>query len=174
MRWIGFIRNVMIGRAGLHREILLDACRTAGGEDPMSYLATGNLAFTAEDLATVLRPLEAAIAGVVGRPTPVMVRELPWLVGLIERAPLSAYDDSWQTEISFLAHDAAPLGDLPAQLGGTALIRIGPRELGTARPRDKPRAPHANPLLEKLSGQRGSARAWSTLARIAEREQARR
>ena len=174
MRWIGFVRNVMIGRAGLHREVLLDACRAAGGADPLSYLATGNLAFTAEDLQDVLRPLERAITGVVGRSTPVMVRELPWLVDLIERAPLSAYDDSWQLEISFLAHDAAPLGDLPAQVGGTDLIPIGPRELGTARPRDEPRAPHANPLLEKLSGQRGSARAWSTLAQIAEREQARR
>ncbi len=174
MRWIGFVRNVMIGRAGLHREVLLDACRAAGGQDPVSYLATGNLAFTADDLPVVLLPLQQAITDVVGRPTPVMVRDLPWLVDLVDRAPLSSYDDNWQIELAFLAHDAEPLGPIPEVIGGTELVPVGPRELGTAKPRDDPRAPHANPLLERLSGQRGSARAWSTLARIAQREQARR
>ncbi len=174
MRWIGFIRNVMIGRQGLHREVLLDACLAAGGADPVSYLATGNLAFTTDDLTGFLRPLEEAITAVVGRPTPVMVRDLPWLRDLVERAPLASYDDKWQVEVAFLAHDAQPVASVPTHVRGTGLIPLGPRELATARPRDDPRAPHANPLLEQLSGQPSSARAWSTLARIAQREQARR
>jgi hypothetical protein len=43
VRWLGLIRNVMVGREGLHRAVLLDLAARAGGADVRSFLTTGNV-----------------------------------------------------------------------------------------------------------------------------------
>ncbi len=48
-RWAGFVRNVMVGRQGLTRLVLLGAVADAGGASPVSYLSTGNVTFDADD-----------------------------------------------------------------------------------------------------------------------------
>src|SRR5215213_6116819 len=49
MRWVAFVRNVMVGREGLRREVLIDLAREAVGTNVTSHLSTGNLTFTADD-----------------------------------------------------------------------------------------------------------------------------
>ena len=46
-RRVAFIRAIMIGREGLHREVVLDLFREAGAIQPRNHLATGNVSFTA-------------------------------------------------------------------------------------------------------------------------------
>jgi hypothetical protein len=46
-RFVGFVRNVMVGRNGLSAEVLLELVAKAGGHEPRSHLATGNLTFSA-------------------------------------------------------------------------------------------------------------------------------
>ena len=46
-RQAAFVRNVMIGREGLHRQVLLDVVERAGGRAPRSYISTGNVTFDA-------------------------------------------------------------------------------------------------------------------------------
>ena len=76
MRYVGLVRNVMLGRQGLDREILLRLVAVAGGRDVASHLATGNLTFDAAPgrLDDVVRRLEDGIAGAIGHREPVVVR----------------------------------------------------------------------------------------------------
>src|SRR5687768_1554076 len=45
MRYVGLVRNVMLGREGLHRYVLLRLVDAAGGRSAASHLTTGNLTF---------------------------------------------------------------------------------------------------------------------------------
>ena len=76
MRYVGLVRNVMQGREGLHRDVLLRLLDEAGGRSGASHLTTGNLTFDAAParLDAVVRRLEDGIAGVIGRRVPVIVR----------------------------------------------------------------------------------------------------
>lgn len=90
--YVGFVRAVMIGRDGLHRQVLLDIVERAGGADAASYLTTGNISFTAtpDRLDGIVAGIERGIERVVERPTPVFVRPLDHLVDLLERRPFDA------------------------------------------------------------------------------------
>lgn len=175
-RWVGLVRNVMLGREGLHRDVLLELVAAAGGAEPRSYLTTGNVTFAAEAVAVtdVVAEVEASLATVIGRGEIVAVRSRSWLRELAERDPFRAYDAArWNLEAAFLPAYAPPLADV--HLEGTAstrVVEVGPRELLVARLVDGPRGPHANPLLERLSGARATSRGWSTLLRLAQDRQA--
>ena len=55
-RFAGFVRNVMVGRNGLSAEVLRELVVQAGGHEPRSHLATGNLTFSASpELQEVIR-----------------------------------------------------------------------------------------------------------------------
>jgi uncharacterized protein (DUF1697 family) len=169
MRWAGFIRNVMIGREGLHRDVLLRLLDEAGGRDGASHLATGNVTFiaTTRDVRGVVRRLEDGIATVIGRPEPVITRRLDWVQQFVASEPFAAYDDKvWELLVALLPLDAAPLA--PALLEGageTVIVDVADHELVGARPRDR-HAPHVNVLAEKASGVRCTSRGWSTLVRL--------
>jgi hypothetical protein len=45
MRYAGPVRNVMPGREGLHRDVLLGPADATGGRSAESHLTTGNLTF---------------------------------------------------------------------------------------------------------------------------------
>ena len=170
MRWVGLVRNVMLGREGLHREVLLGLTRDAGGTDPRSFLTTGNVTFTAEpdQLADVVDTLETAIAGVLGRREVVVVRSMDWLGDLVAADPFRGYErDAFELEVCFVPHTAPPLvaTDLPDSRP-TGLVEVRDHELLTARPHSRASLPHGNRLLERATGQPATARAWSTLQRI--------
>jgi uncharacterized protein (DUF1697 family) len=168
---VGLVRNVMLGREGLHRSVLVDLVTTAGGSDVASYLTTGNVTFSADVGAVtgIVGRLQDSLAAVIGREEIVAVRSRAWLRELVARAPFAAYDAaSWYQEVAFLPASATPLPDLPIGVtGSTVVVEVGARELLTARPVSGPRGPHANPLIERLSGARATSRGWSTVIRLA-------
>ena len=171
MRWVAFVRNVMVGREGLEREVLLEIAREAGGTDVRSHLTTGNLTFTAEDVHpdVLASRLEAGVRGVLGRDEIVAIRSFPWLLSLLDNDPFAGLDATqWGFEVAFLRHDAPPLD--PARLEDaqrTVLAHLQDRELFAARPPVGGRRPHVNRLLERATGSRATSRGWSTLQRIA-------
>jgi uncharacterized protein (DUF1697 family) len=173
MRWVGFVRNVMLGREGLHRDVLLDIVEAAGGTDVRNHLTTGNVTFAAPPAraGAIGRRAEAGIATVLGRQEPVILRELAWLQALVEDDPFEAYrDGQWELEVGFLPLDVAPLD--PAQLRNpepTVVLRVGQREVFTARPREGRHRPHVVPLLQEATGSKATSRAWSTLEKIVAR-----
>ncbi len=68
----------MVGREGLHREVILDAFLQAGAADPASHLATGNVSFDADpaDIPALTQRAGAGLGAVVGRKIEVFVRSV--------------------------------------------------------------------------------------------------
>ena len=66
-RYVAFVRNIMVGRNGLTADVLRQFVTGAGGRQPRSHLATGNLAFTAspDSLVEFRQLVEASIASVM-------------------------------------------------------------------------------------------------------------
>ncbi len=161
----------MLGREGLHRDVLLEVVTAAGGHQPQSYLTTGNVTFAAHSDAVldVVNQLESSVADVLGRHEMIAVRSREWLRALVERDPFGAYDEqAWHQEAAFLSASAQPLvqPSIP-KTGSTVVVELGSRELLTVRPVGGPRGPHANPLLERLTGAPATSRGWRTLRRLA-------
>jgi len=172
VRWVGLVRNVMVGRDGLHRAALLDAVEQAGGADARSYITTGNVTFDADeaDVDDVTLRLEAAISDVVQRPTMVAVRSLAWVRDLVAQDVFAGYDRAaWELEVSFLRPGAPPLdpATVPASYR-TEVVAAWDWGLATARPPDGTQRPHVNRLLERANGLPATARGWGTLVRLAE------
>jgi uncharacterized protein (DUF1697 family) len=171
MRWVGFVRNVMLGRDGLHRARLLESVADAGGSRVRSYLTTGNVTFDADpgDVDALSRRWEVELSRVVSRPTMVAIREHQWLRDFVTNDFFSGFeDDEWEFEVAFLRHSAAPVDPYAVpESRRTSLVAICERELATVRPRTGPARPHVNTLLERASGQPATARGWTTLCRIA-------
>ena len=170
MLWLGLVRNVMLGREGLSRAVLLDLVTAAGGGDARSHLGTGNITFAADPEAVggVVTRLEDGIARVIGRRETVAVRSLTWLRELVAVDRFASVDGEWETEVAFLRHDASPVD--AARLGDprrTVLVEVREREVLSARPRSGGARPHVNRLVEQATGQPATARGWSTLVRIA-------
>jgi uncharacterized protein (DUF1697 family) len=112
MRYVGLVRTVMLGREGLHRDVLLRLLAEAGGRSAASHLATGNVTFDAApaQLDAVVRRLEDGIAGVIGRREPVIVREAAWFRDLVEADPFAAHPgDRWELAVAFLSQHATPI-----------------------------------------------------------------
>jgi uncharacterized protein (DUF1697 family) len=172
MRWVGLVRNVMLGRDGLDRALLLELAARAGGSGVRSYLTTGNLTFDAapQEIDGLCRRLEADISEVVSRPTMVAVRAHAWLCDLVSHDIFARVEeDEWECEVAFLRHDAPPID--PGSIPGTRrtrLVATYDRELATARPRSGSARPHVTRLLERAAGQPATARGLSTLGRIAD------
>ncbi|HET7736760.1 MAG TPA: DUF1697 domain-containing protein [Nocardioidaceae bacterium] len=168
MRWVGLVRNVMLGREGLHREVLLDGFRAAGATDVRNHLTTGNVTFSADEAEAVGLQAEAAIAEVIGRHEPVILRDLAWLQDFLDDNPFGPYvEGGRELEVGFLplhvdVLDASALPDPEP----TIVVHVGEREVATARPRQGNRRPHVVPLLETFTGVKATARSLSTLEKI--------
>ena len=169
---MALIRNVMVGRDGLHRAALLDAVERAGGADARSYITTGNVTFDAGESSVedVTVRLEQAVSQIVERPTMVAVRSLDWVRDLVAEDVFAGYDPgAWELEVSFLRPGAPPLdrGAVPASYR-THVVTAWDWGLATARPPDGAQRPHVNRLLERATGLPATARGWGTLVRLAE------
>jgi uncharacterized protein (DUF1697 family) len=173
MRWVGFVRNVMLGREGLHRETLLGILESAGGADVRNHFTTGNVTFAAPPrrAGAIGRRAEAGIAAVIGRHEPVILRRVDWLQDLVEHDPFQPYrDGEWELEVGLLPLEVAPLD--PALLpdpAPTIVVRVGEREVFTARPRDGRHRRHVVPMLQSATGSKVTSRGWSTLEKVAAR-----
>lgn len=161
----------MLGRKGLHRDVLLRLVAESGGADARSVLTTGNLVFTTPEagLNDAIVRMEQAIARVVGREEPVIVRGMEWLLDFVSHDPFTTEQTAHdECEVAFLSHKLPPLDPraIPPS-GRTKIIAVQARELVAARPRSGGNRPHVNTLLERATGSLATARAWATLVRIA-------
>jgi uncharacterized protein (DUF1697 family) len=173
MRYAAFVRAVMVGRDGLHREALLDAFEHAGARRARSYISTGNVTFDAppRSVPTIARRVEAAVEVVVGRRTEVYVRSIPHLEDLLAAEPYdrSPVPDTVEREVSFLYEpiDVFPL-DLPIVSSGghLTIVHATPDEVFCAGRQVDGRRRGAGGFVERILGQRVTTRAWATVQRI--------
>jgi uncharacterized protein (DUF1697 family) len=170
-RRIAFVRAVMIGREGLHRDVLLDLFRQSGAIDPRNHLTTGNVSFNARaaDIGPIVGQVEAGIQRVVGRPTPVFVRALDHLVGLVERDPFRAAPFAAEQREVVILPPRAPEPTLPIESpsGGLSVFATNGTELFAVSRGVDGRAPEAaGGLVQRVLGIGVTVRAWSTIEKI--------
>jgi uncharacterized protein (DUF1697 family) len=174
-RYVGFVRNVMIGREGLHRTVLLEAVESAGGADPVSYISTGNVTF---DLAPAkLRrfraDLEDRIAAVIGRTEPVFIRSFAELAHLHARNPFEPppFADVHDRVVTFCADPVEGVLELPSTTdrGDVVMFAAAGREVFTVTRLVDGRTGGPGGIIEQLIGARVTTRAWSTVDRIVAR-----
>ena len=170
MRFVGLVRNVMLGREGLHRNVLLGLLDAAGGRNGVSRLTTGNLVFDAApaQLDAVVQRLEAGIAAVIGRREPVVVRKAAWLSDFVAGDPFAGFPlDRWELAVAFLPLRTTPLDPAAVpRIDGLEAVAVRPHELLMAGRRDV-RRPGATFLLPRPWRDEATTRAWSTVQRLA-------
>lgn len=88
-RHVAFIRNVMIGRAALHRDVLIRICLDAGAIDPRSHLATGDVSFDWDEgpINDLVDATQVGVARTMGRFAPVFVRSVRELHASVDSRP---------------------------------------------------------------------------------------
>lgn len=170
--YVGFVRAVMIGREGLHRQVLLDIVEAAGGADGVSYISTGNVSFELDErhLDAAVGQIEHGISAVVGRPTPVFVRSIGELAAIVESRPFdrSPFDDALDSVV-IMFRDRVPAAlDLPVRSarGDWVVFGAGPREVYAVVRDVDGRRQAPGGVVERLAGEQTTSRAWSTIDRI--------
>jgi uncharacterized protein (DUF1697 family) len=81
MRWVGLVRNIMLGREGIDRAGLIAIVAAAGGRTVRSHLTTGNVTFEADpdDVTALCERMQAGLGRLLHRDTIVAIRPHEWL-----------------------------------------------------------------------------------------------
>lgn len=174
--YVAFVRAVMIGREGLHRDVLLAMFERAGATNAKSHLATGNVSFTLEAgrVDAVVDQVESALEGLIGRPTPLFVRLLDDLVELVDADPFAGepFDDVYARLVTFFRTSVpaslalplvAPNGDWAVFAAGSGEVFSVTRAWPTRQPQDP------GGVIQRLAGEPATTRALGTLERIVAR-----
>jgi uncharacterized protein (DUF1697 family) len=174
--YVGFVRGVMIGREGLHRQVLLDMFERAGATVPVSYITTGNVSFSIDpgELGRVIDQVETDLARLLGRDTPVFVRSLDELVELLDADPFAdePFEAVYARLVTFFRNSvpAALTAPLRAPNDDWEVFATGPGEVFSvtrAWPDRQPSDPGG--VIQRLAGEPTTTRAIGTLERIVTR-----
>jgi uncharacterized protein (DUF1697 family) len=160
----------MIGRSGLHRDVLLRIFADAGAIDPRSHLATGNVSFGWEEgpLSALVDTTQDGIAHTMGRFEPVFVRSVSALRTSVQSLPFRT------TPIRDVGHRCVTFTETSAAL---ELPIVSPREdayifacdgrdiMSVTRIVDG-RGGDINRMIEKALSCAATTRNWNTIERI--------
>lgn len=171
--YVAFIRAVMTGREGLHRDVLLDMFDRAGAADAVSYIATGNVSFTATAgaVTTIVDRVETDLEQLIGRPTPLFVRTLAELRAVLDSEPFAnePFDLVHARLVTFFRHSVptslplpmtAPNGDWEAFGAGRGEVFSVTRAWPDRQPQDP------GGVIQRTAGEPVTTRALGTIERI--------
>lgn len=169
-RQVAFVRNVMVGRAGLTRQMLVAAVGDAGGAAPRSYLSTGNVSFTADSatLPALVERLESSIAATIGRHEPVFVRSIDRLADLAAADWLRPYDDAHERCVTFLppGHPWSSALPVSSRRGDVTLVAATRDEVFSVTRLVGGRPGTVGPIVENALGVAVTTRNWNTIIRV--------
>lgn len=172
MIYVGFIRAVMVGRDGLHRQVMLDAFEQSGATSPINYISTGNVSFEADaqKMTAMTEEIEQRLESIVQRRTEVFVRSLDELVAMAESEPFTGHPltGSVAESVAFF-YDKAPTDDLlplVSKAGDVAVFGEDARHWYTVAKVENGLSRGSGGMIEKATGERVTSRAWSTIDRI--------
>ena len=169
---VAFVRAVMIGREGLHRDVLLDMFERAGATDPISYITTGNVSFTCEasQLDDIVATVESDLELLLGRPTPLFIRTASELGGLVDRDPFAEtpFDDPIAFEVTLVRDRVPDHVDLPLESprGMWSVFAADDRHIFSVQRRVDGRSQSPGGVIEGLVGEPVTTRSITTLERI--------
>jgi uncharacterized protein (DUF1697 family) len=169
---VAFLRNVMVGRAGLTRAVLESAFRDCGASFAESFLATGNIVFDSGQLAAgdVAECAAHRLREDFGLREPFFVRSLGDLVALQAARPFSAAPagDPHERTLTFFDRLARPLPPPPirSKRGDCEVFLLGEREAyGVTWLIDR-RTGNPGKLVEDLGSTLVTTRNWKTIERL--------
>lgn len=169
-RSVAFVRNVMVGRNGLTRDVLLGVFAAAGADAPVSHLATGNVSFgwagDSEDLA---ERIEQAIAGVIGRSEPVFIRTVEQLRRCVDHNPFRSppFDDVYERCVSFARGPVSELAlPLATARGDAIAFAARERDIYSVTRLVGGRPGTMGKVLERSLGHPVTTRNWNTIESI--------
>jgi uncharacterized protein (DUF1697 family) len=171
-RFAAFVRNIMVGRNGLTADVMRHIVVEAGGREPRSHLATGNLTFSAPTwrVEAIGKAIEDSIESVLGRREDVFIRTLVWLTAAVRADPFAAVvaQDVYERCVTFLPTDTRVSLTLPVETPRGDAVLFARRDddvlsitrLVGGRPGQPGR------YLESAEGIRVTTRNWNTIERI--------
>ena len=171
MRHVAFIRNVMIGRADLHRDVLLRIFRDAGVTDPRSHLATGNVSFgwDGASLDGLIDATQVGIARTIGRFEPVFVRSVTALRTSVQSLPFRSVPirDVGHSCVTFTETPAAHL-ELPivSAREDAYIFACDGTDIMSVTRLVEGRGGNVNRMIEKALSCAATTRTWHTIERI--------
>jgi uncharacterized protein (DUF1697 family) len=169
-RHVAFIRNVMIGRADLHRDVLLRIFTDAGALDPHSHLATGNVSFgwVGDDMAGLIEATQSGIASTMGRFEPVFVRSVASLRSAVVAKPFRAppIPDVGHRCVTFTESAVRLEFPLVSRREDAYVFGVrGTDVLSVTRLVDG-RGGNVNQMIEKAMSCAATTRNWNTIERL--------
>jgi uncharacterized protein (DUF1697 family) len=169
-RHVAFIRNVMIGRAGLHRDVLLGIFSDAGAGDPQSHLATGNVSFdwVGDDVGDLIAATQTGIARTMGRFEPVFVRGVTQLRTSVQSEPFR------DLPIADVGHRCVTFTESSARLELPVVSSREDAYIFDADGKDwfsvtrlvEGRGGNVNRMIEKALSCAATTRNWNTVERV--------
>ena len=171
-RFVAFVRNIMVGRNGLTADVLRQVVRAAGGLEPRSHLATGNLAFTASasSVESMGAAIEDSIETVLGRREDVLIRSVSSLAAAVGADPFAVImaDDVYERCVTFLPPGPPVVLSLPIETprGDTVLFARQDDDVLSITRLVVGRPGQPGKYLEAATGLRVTTRNWNTIERI--------
>jgi uncharacterized protein (DUF1697 family) len=170
LRYVAFIRNIMVGRRGLTAEVLVQAFLESGGKDVRSVLSTGTIVYSAEDGQLVVGEATRRLRVAASLEEPIFVRSLNYLQTLVGESPFAdaPTDAVYEQCVTFAAGGLAGIGHLPieSKRRDLCIFKIVGGEAFSITRMIGGRCGTAGPILEERCGQRVTTRNWKTVLRL--------
>jgi uncharacterized protein (DUF1697 family) len=170
---VALLRAVNVGTANRIRMLDLKAAFvTAGYNDAVTHIQTGNVIFTTgESEATTRRRVEQSIHDALGLTITAIIRSSPELAAVTVSNPfIAAGSDPKQLYVGFLS--AAPAADAVKALGamsfGDDTFEVVGREIFLRYANGAGTTKLTNAVIEKKLGVDSTARNWNVTTKLAE------
>ena len=168
-RHVAFIRNVMIGRAGLDRDVLLRILADAGARDPRSHLATGNVSFDWDgDTDGLIDTTQVGIERVMGRFEPVFIRSVAALRSSIASQPFrtTPISDVGHRCVTFTESSARSVLPIVSTREDAYIFDYAGTDWYSVTRLVGGRGGNVNRMIEKTLSCAATTRNWNTIERI--------
>ena len=146
---------------------------TIGLSDPVTLLQSGNVVFSSDrsDPEGLAREIENAIGLAFGFHVDVVIRTGTEVAGILTDHPFTEdqLEDPRMAHVMFFKNPpgAGPYGDFKAAHEGTEEVVLEGREMYIHYPEGSGRSRLTGSAIEKALGERGTARNWNTVLKIA-------
>lgn len=170
--WVALLRGVNVGGVKLAMTDLRAAVEAAGGTDVETYIQSGNAVFdhTGRSEAKVKAAVAAAIADVMGKPVPTMLRSARQMAAVVDANP---YEPEQPTHLHVTFFDetlpASAFASVDLDAFAPETFTVHGREVYLHLPNGIGRSKLAVELNKgaKLAP-KGTSRNWNTVRRLAD------
>ncbi len=172
---VAFLRNVMVGRAGLTREVIVGAFLDCGASFAESFLVTGNIVFESGTVSacSIAECALVRLEDAFGLCEPAFVRSIDDLRTLQTSAPFSTVtgDDVHERTVTFFDDFSQPVPPLPirSKRGDCEVFLLGEQEAFGVTWLVDGRTGNPGKLIEVAGLTQATTRNWKTIERLLSR-----